>query len=180
MKKRMKKWFCIVLTIITCMTMYTPVMAASAKYNAAVSSYRRYMANLWGSNKSYKIVDIDGNGIPELIAHTWTENSICTYNPRTKRTVCVASIGCGKGYYLPILYSKKTHTVMICSASTGGNTKEIYKISGTRAKLVLRAEAFNGKFESGYKVNGRKVSRYTYNKRINKYMKRAVTLTIPR
>ena len=82
-------------------------------------------------------------------------------------------------YYLPIVYSRKTHCVMISSANTGSNIKEIYKINGTKAKMVVRTEAFNGKFDSGYEVNGKKVRKSTYNKMIKKYMKKTVTMKIP-
>ena len=94
-----------------------------------------------------------------MLFHTWADNRVCTYNPRTKRVVCLGIIGCGKGYYLPIVYSRKTHCVMISSANTGSNIKEIYKINGTKAKLVVRAEAFNGKFDSVFLCEGRFSSR---------------------
>ena len=179
MKKKMKQLCCILTAVILCLSMLTPVYAASSKYNTAVKKYRKYMNSENSSNKCYKIVDIDGNGVPELLFHTWTDNRVCTYNPKTKRVVCLGIIGCGKGYYLPIAYSRKTHCVMISNANTGGNIKEIYKINGTKAKLVVRAEAFNGKFDSGYKVNGKKVRKSTYNKMIKKYMKKTVTMNIP-
>lgn len=39
LKKKAKQLCCILLTVILCMGMTVPVMAASSKYNAAVSSY---------------------------------------------------------------------------------------------------------------------------------------------
>ena len=81
MKKIIRKWFSIILIVSLCMTTTTPAMAASSKYNEAVSNYRRYMRM---QNGRYKIVDIDGNGIPELLTHTW-RNEIYTYNPKLGR-----------------------------------------------------------------------------------------------
>lgn len=66
LKKKAKQLCCILLTAILCIGMTLPVMAASSKYNAAVSSYKKYMK---GKRGSYKIVDVDGNGIPELLMH---------------------------------------------------------------------------------------------------------------
>lgn len=67
LKKKAKQLCCILLTAILCIGMTLPVMAASSKYNAAVSSYKKYMK---GKRGSYKIVDVDGNGIPELLSIT--------------------------------------------------------------------------------------------------------------
>lgn len=174
MKKIIRKWFSIILIVSLCMTTTTPAMAASSKYNEAVSNYRRYMRM---QNGRYKIVDIDGNGIPELLVHTW-RNEIYTYNSKTGKRVRLGAIAYGKGYNLPITYSKKCHTVMLNSANTGGSIKEIYKINGLKSKRLVRAEAFNGKFESGYKVNGKKVNRSVYNKKISMYMKKAVDFNV--
>ena len=175
LKKKAKQLCCILLTVILCMGMTVPVMAASSKYNAAVSSYKKYMR---GKRGSYKIVDVDGNGIPELLMHNSSAgiNEVRTYNPKTRKNVRVGSIGYGKGYNLPIKYTRSCHTVMVCNANTGGSEYYIYKIKGTKATRVVRAERFNGKFKSGYAINGRKVSYSTYNKTINRYMKNAKTV----
>ena len=58
MKKKVKQLCCILLAVILCMGMTVPAMAASSRYyNAAVSSYKKYVK---GKRGSYKIVDIDG------------------------------------------------------------------------------------------------------------------------
>ena len=103
-------------------------------------------------------------------------NEVRTYNPKTRKNVRVGSIGYGKGYNLPIKYSRSCHTVMVCNANTGGSEYYIYKIKGTKATRVVRAERFNGKFKSGYAINGRKVGYSTYNRTINRYMKNAKTV----
>ena len=41
-----------------------PTVAASSKYKTAVASYRQL---IWQSGGDYKIVDLDGNGVPELV-----------------------------------------------------------------------------------------------------------------
>ena len=120
MKKKVKQLCCILLAVILCMGMTVPAMAASSRYyNAAVSSYKKYVK---GKRGSYKIVDIDGNGIPELLMHNSSAgiNEIRTYNPKTRKNVRAASVGYGKGYNFPIKYSRTCHTVMLCNANTGG------------------------------------------------------------
>lgn len=97
MRKKMKKISCIILAIFLCFTTTVPTMAASSVYNAAVASYMNYMK---GKSGYYKIIDVDGNGIPELLMNNRTQgycyNEIRTYNPRTRRNMNVAVIGYGK------------------------------------------------------------------------------------
>lgn len=174
MKRIMRRWAGITFAILFCVVNAVPAMAASSQYSAAVSNYRSYMRQ---QNGRYKIADIDGNGIPELLAHTW-RNEVYTYNLKTGKRICLGAIAYGKGYNLPITYSQKCHTVMLCSYNTGGGIKEIYKINGLKSTRVVRTEAFNGKFESGYKVNGKKVNQSVYNKKISIYMKNAVDFNV--
>ena len=89
MKKKMKQLCCILTAVILCLSMLTPAYAASSKYNTAVKKYRKYMNGVNSPNKCYKIVDIDGSGVPGLLFHTWFDNRVCTYNPKTKRVVCL-------------------------------------------------------------------------------------------
>ncbi len=175
MKKIIRQWFSIILVVLVCVMAATPTMAASSKYKAAVSNYRRYIRTESGR---YMIVDIDGNGIPELLAHTSWRNEIYTYNPKTRKRVCIGTIAYGKGYNMPIKYSKKCHTVMISNANTGGSISDIYKINGVKSKRVVRAESFNGRFENGCKINGKKVSSSVYDKMIRKYMKKSINFNV--
>ena len=173
MKKKVKQLCCILLAVILCMGMTVPAMAASSRYyNAAVSSYKKYVK---GKRGSYKIVDIDGNGIPELLMHNSSAgiNEIRTYNPKTRKNVRAASVGYGKGYNFPIKYSRTCHTVMLCNANTGGTEYCIYRVRGTKATRIVKAERFNGRFQKGYKVNGKRVSGSTYSRSVKKYMHKA-------
>lgn len=69
----------------------------------------------------------------------------------------VAVIGYGKGYNMSFRVSKTCHTVMLPNGNTGGMSYTIFKISGTSARKIVQAEKFNGKFEKGYAINGKKV-----------------------
>ena len=66
MRKKMKQICCILLSLIMCLGMSIPTMAASSKYKAAVASYRQL---IWQSGGDYKIIDFDGNGVPELVVY---------------------------------------------------------------------------------------------------------------
>ena len=177
MKKKLRKLLCILLTAVLCLGIAVPASATSSKYSAATNAYYSYMR---GKSGYYKIVDIDKNGVPELLINdrSKTANEIYTYNTKTRRIVRLGSIMYGKGYRMPIYYSRTSHTAMICNANTGGQTYYLYKINGTRATRLVNGEVYNGKFQSGYSINGRKVSRTTFRKTIRKYMKNAVTVTI--
>lgn len=179
MRKKMKKISCIILAIFLCFTTTVPTMAASSVYNAAVASYMNYMK---GKSGYYKIIDVDGNGIPELLMNNRTQgycyNEIRTYNPRTRRNRNVAVIGYGKGYNMSFRVSKTCHTVMLPNGNTGGMSYTIFKISGTSARKIVQAEKFNGKFEKGYAINGKKVSKSKYDNTIAKYMKNSIEVKI--
>ena len=73
LKKKAKQLCCILLAAMLCIGMTVPVMAASSKYNAAVSSYKKYMR---GKRGSYKIVDVDGNGIRNCSCITVQQESM--------------------------------------------------------------------------------------------------------
>lgn len=167
MKKKLRKLFCVVLAVMLCMGTAAPVMAASGDQAIAIAKYKAYLKK----NKGwYSMIDIDGNGIPELIIHNRTKmrNELYTYSPSAKRTVCLKYMGWGKDWMKP-KYSRTLHTVLFPISDTGGYKWYAYQVSGTKAKLVLRTEYINGrharlgsKYKKGYKVNGKRVSKATY------------------
>lgn len=62
------------------------------------------------------------------------------------------------------------------AANSMNSCQEIQQPAPKEGCYIARAERFNGKFKSGYAINGRKVSYSTYNKTINRYMKNAKTV----
>lgn len=61
-------------------------------------------------------------------------------------------------------------------AASISQKQESQQSSQKEGCYIARAERFNGKFKSGYAINGRKVSYSTYNRTINRYMKNAKTV----
>lgn len=177
MRKKMKQICCILLSLIMCFGMSTPTMAASSKYKAAVASYRQLIGQSGGD---YKIVDLDGNGVPELVVYNSSKwaNEVYTYNVNTGKKKCLKSVGVGKGYNMRAQYFKKKHQVALPTANTGGNSLYIYKIKGQSATKSLEAEYLNGRYgrfdpayRQGYKINGKRVSYATYKKKVSSALK---------
>ena len=172
MKKKLKQLFCVMLAVILCMGTAVPAAAATRNQRIAITKYKAYLKK----NKGwYSMVDIDKNGIPELVIHNRTKmtNELYTYNPRTRRTVCLKRMSWGKDWAKP-RYSVSRHTVIFPQTDTGGYRYYAYRVSGTKAKLALRTEYINGRFvrfgakyKKGYKVNGKRVSKSVYNKKLS-------------
>lgn len=182
MKKKLKQLCVVMLAVMLSMGMSVPTMAASSKYNAAVKSYRGYLRHNTGN---YWIADIDGNGYPELIMHNTKTyaNEVHTYNPKTKKRKRLIKLGYGKAYNYPIKYSRSKHNVLMMQADTGGYHIYVWKIKGTKASKILTSEYINGKFarfgsqyRAGYKINGKRVSGKTNNKKVSSLMKKARSL----
>ena len=184
MKTKMKKMLCILLAAAMCIGMSVPVMAASSKYTAAVKAYNRHVNRYKGNGR---IVDLDGNGIPELLYHNQDRgcNEIYTYNAKTKKMQCLTRLGYGKAYAYPIKYSTKKHTVLMMQADTGGSRIYVYKIKGLKKTKLLKATYVNGKFarfdpaeSRSFSLNGKKTSEANYNKKLNSYMKYMTELQV--
>ena len=171
MKKKFKQLLCVMLVVMLCMSAAAPVMAANRNQAIAISKYKSYLKKNKGQ---YSMVDIDRNGIPELVFYNLTKmrNELFTYNPKTKKMICLKYMYWYKNWAMP-KYSVSKHTVVFPVSDTGGHRYYAYRVSGTRAKLVLRTEYISGrlarlgpKYRKAYKVNGKKVSRAVYNAKL--------------
>ena len=171
MKKKFKQLLCVMLAVMLCMSAAAPVMAANRNQAIAIAKYKSYLKKNKGR---YSMVDIDRNGIPELVLHNTTKrrNELFTYSPKLKRTVCLKCQYWYKNQAMP-KYSVSKHTVVFPTSDTGGHRYYAYRVSGTKAKLVLRTEYINGRFarlgpkyRKAYKVNGKKVSRAVYSSKL--------------
>lgn len=129
----------------------------------ATEKYKNYVKNLW--NCKYKIIDVDKNGIPELLIKDNDNYKVIayTYNSKSNKMVKIKSLSFGKGGMLK--YNTKSHCLSFVTADTGGFREYIYKLSGTRLKAVRTITYNNGKFgKQGYKIKKKKISSAKYKK----------------
>ncbi|MCD8020772.1 MAG: hypothetical protein LUF92_14710, partial [Clostridiales bacterium] len=127
MKKIYKKFICIILAATIMVSNGVSVAAASAtttkKYQAAVARYEKFTKKRGGN---YKIVDIDGNGIPELLFHNEKncKDQVYTYNYKKNKMILLAKIDPGQNYmpgasYSGLSYRLSNKSFRIASATTG-------------------------------------------------------------
>lgn len=166
MKKRISLFFLVMVLVFT-NTM--PVMAASAKYTAAAKAYKKYMSkrSVYGS----KIVDVDKNGIPELLMQCNYKGkwyyTLCTYDKRTKKVAVLKKVMAGKDYPAAFRYNVSKKQVYFCQESTGGSKEIIVKVKGKKVSTVATYQSkrkYPG-FSYTYKRNGKKVSQKTWSKK---------------
>ncbi|MDO4619854.1 MAG: hypothetical protein Q4B09_04445 [Lachnospiraceae bacterium] len=115
----------------------------------------------------YQYVDVNGNGFLEMIAFCGVNTYLLSYNRPEGKTVVVKMIGgSGKGGGAFGYYNKSKHLFGAHSASTGGATWWIYKISGVKASLYIKMQSINAKHSATGKpqwlINGKNVSEKTF------------------
>ncbi|MDO5548902.1 MAG: hypothetical protein Q4F79_10500 [Eubacteriales bacterium] len=176
MKKRVVSLFLLVaLSVGLIAGTAAPAQAASAATKAK-QKYKSYVTKKNGSFQYAKIIDIDGNGIPELLYNDWSNTStsgktyVYTYNKSTKKMVKLKSMYFGKGY--APYYNKKKHMVVLTFFTTRDGKYAFYKVSGkkiTKDSTYYAKRGATGAWK--YTINGKKVSQSTYSKKLNAKMK---------
>lgn len=166
MKKKIGMLFLIMILVFS-NTM--PAMAASAVYTAATKAYKTYMSKQTVNGS--KIVDIDKNGVPELLMKcqykgTWYY-TLCTYNKSTRKVVVLKRAAFGKDYPACFRYNTSKKQVYFNLESTGGMMETIVKVNGTKVSKVIAFQSLRNYpgFTYTYKVNGKKVSKSTWSKK---------------
>lgn len=182
MKKRMVSLFLlVVLSVGLIAGTAAPAQAASAATKAK-QKYKSYVTKKNGSYRMASCIDIDGNGIPELLYQDWSttstsgKNYVYTYNKSTKKMIKLASLDSGKGgsSYAPY-YNKKKHMVALPFFTTGDGKYVFYKVSGT--KMTKDSTYYAKRYYAGrtnkwkYTINGKKVSQSAYNKKLKAKLK---------
>lgn len=170
MKKELKKKICLFfLAAVLICSNTMPAMAASAAYTAATKAYKTYMSkrSVFGS----KIVDVDKNGIPELLMQCnysgkWYY-TLCTYNKKTKKVVILKKVEAGKDFPECLQYNVSKKQVYFNQSSTGGAKEIIVKVNGTKISTVSTFQSIRNYpgFTYTYKVNGKKVSYNTWSQK---------------
>ena len=148
----------------------TKTSTLKAYKTLATGRYKKYIDGLYDCK--YKIIDVDKNGIPELLIKDFDnwEVRAYTYNPTSSKMVKLKTLRYGKGGILE--YNTTTHYLGFVTGDTGGYTEYIYKLSGVKLKKVTTIKFCNGKFEKeGYKINKKRVSTKKYKKYYKKRIK---------
>lgn len=166
-----KRLGCLALTAMLLCSATIPSFAANNKAAAARASYRAYIRQVSDGELAYKIVDVDGNGIPELIIHGsgFLENEVYTYRYSDRKRIKLKGVKYGKGYAMKLKYNTKKHQVEIPRGDTGGYIIRFYKVKGTKLSQIKKFEYRNSKHykKYGFFVDGKKVSEKSFNKKYN-------------
>lgn len=172
MKKKLCALFLIFVLVFTC-TM--PAAAATSTYKAAVTAYGKYMKGKSVGEK--KIVDVDKNGVPELLMDAKFNKTqcfaLCTYNKKTKKVVLLKKVPVGKYYPDCLKYNTSKKQVYFNQSSTGGAKETIVRVKGTKISTVTTFQSLRNYpgFTYTYKVKGKKVGNSTWSKARNSAMK---------
>lgn len=161
-----KKIGLMLLVVVFICSVAMPAMAATSTATAAKKAYKTFLGKRTVS--ASKVIDIDGNGIPELLmagnsGGGWYY-ALCTYNKSTKKVVVLKKVGAGKNYPACFMYNTSKKQVYFNQESTGGANEVIVKVSGTKVttSATFKSTRNYPKFTYTYKVNGKKVSEKTW------------------
>lgn len=158
----MKKHMLSLRIMMLCLLLLPATVNAASAKSKAKKEYKTFIAH---KNCDYKIVDVDGNGIPELLMKYRGLNLVYGYNKKQGKMVQLISSDSGRyqDSTASIFYSKKYHKVGISCGYFGGQEIKFYKISGKKAKLKSTYESYRG----SYTINGSSVSEDTFNSKLN-------------
>ncbi|MGM9617300.1 S-layer homology domain-containing protein [Butyricicoccus sp.] len=150
--------------------------ARSLYYNYLMQNAKPALNNI---PQAAACVDIDNDGIPELILHDTQQyfcNMVYTYNPSTGKMLLLGEqVSYGKGYGMTIYYNTSTHQVCLPSADTGGASYYVYTINGIKTPAVSYFRMNNGKFEQGCTIDGKQVSESVFNAKLKAIQVTAVS-----
>lgn len=168
MKKSINYLIVVVLSFMLVMSIPANAFAVS-NAEKAKKAYNSWI----GSNdfNDTKIIDIDEDGIPELLAWTFGGSWIYKYNKNNGKVVQLATLNTGS--FIGIYYNTNKHTVSLTSHGSGWTYYYFYKIKGMKAKKVgsYKTEKDYEKYEYVFKINGKKVSSNKFGKKLDKKLK---------
>ena len=104
MKKKLLTGIIVFAVAGTAGTPAIPAVALSKK-DKAVTSYQKFLKNHRGKSA---IVDLDKNGVPELVySEPTVYGAVYTYNVKKGKRVCLKKVRYGKGGYIGYHKKKK-------------------------------------------------------------------------
>jgi len=145
------------------------LQADASASSDAKAAYRKKMSH-YSSGTKYKIINIDKNGIPELLVADYMEPAVFTYNKKTGK---IKKLTSGANFDR-VYYNTKKHMVVVVNHGSGWTWYKFYKVSGLKAKKkdVYKYDKVYGKSKNSWKysINGKKVS----SKKIKSKLKKAL------
>lgn len=127
-------------------------------------NYTHYRIRRGMTKGVYRYVDIDNNGVAEMLYRGPDLMGVYSANKNTAEVRKVREVKGGKDARLvPLYYNKKSHQVMLSKYDSSGGQSWLYSINDTSSKRLRRYKYSNGKFEpKSYQINGKNVSEYRY------------------
>lgn len=187
MKRKNGKWKRMLLLLIGVLFLLgTNASAAStAQKKASLKAYKSFLARKstyarlttrWGNSltkinmNKFTLIDLDGNGIKELIVNDgkWDEIHVFTYKNKK-----VTYVGSDYHSYFPVRYNKKYKGIAVYHTGAGGGGMGILSLRkgklAERESITYASSVKNGKLKMSYRHNGKKISEKTYNSYVKKY-----------
>ena len=164
--KTIRRTTLILFAILACLCAAIPV-SAKPSANTVKNEYEKYKSKKGIYRSLY--VDIDKNGIVDMI---YTRNGalgVCSYSSSKKKVVKVKEVaGTGKAPS-KVYYNTSKHYFGWCTGSTGGGDYYIYKLKGTTATRKIHLKRRKQKGGGPYnKLNGKTISDAEFDKQKNK------------
>ena len=171
MKKFSKILFGVIAAFILCITSVN-FSEASIKTDQK-NSIKKYHSLVKGTSGDYKIVDINGDKVKDLLWMDTDSGYYKVYTYRNNKLKCMKKFDYARGGN--IYYNTKKHIVIMVRGQFGGNETYVYKAGKTSLKQLKKYSqeyipTKNGK-KTVYRINNKKVSKSTYNKNFSSYKK---------
>ena len=163
MKKISKCIFTILTVFILCITNVN-LSHASIKQDQKYAT-KKYESLVKKGSGHYKIVDINGDKVKDLLWIDTSTEYYKVYTYRNKKLKCMKKIMYARGG--DIYYNTKTHKIVMVRGQFGGSETYAYSIEYDRS---------SGKNNTIYRINNKKVSKSTYEKSLNSQIKGSKTV----
>lgn len=185
----MKKLNNVLLTVLFAVLLFPLLLcrANASKASKAKKAYKKYVSAhtlsdpyMYGmKNPDYKIVDVNGDKIPELLFVNRKDFYVEVWTFRGGKMRCMFKEGIGKS--ASFAYKKSKHQVAIIHMYSSGYSMQIFKAKKTKLKKTKKSLEYGDAYRMGftnneskrgttaYVINKKKVKKKVFKKSWNKY-----------
>ena len=167
MKKIAKILFGMITVFILCITSLN-FSEASVKQDQK-NATKKYYALMKNGSGDYKIVDINGDKVKDLLWIDTSSGYYKVYTYRNSKLKCMKKFDYCKGGN--IYYNTKKHMVIMVRGQFGGRETYVYSAQKTSLKYIkkysIEYDRSSGKNKTIYRINNKKVSKSTYIKSLS-------------